>query len=86
MLGALLLKADANRLHDPDRHLLDVAFLTSLATDPSGCATSSAARTRDDSGRRTLISPTSTIARGGHWVASASVPPRATWRLLVDGA
>jgi hypothetical protein len=34
LLGALLLKADASHLHDPDRHLLDVAFLTSLATDP----------------------------------------------------
>ncbi|HET9658225.1 MAG TPA: hypothetical protein VFP72_22930 [Kineosporiaceae bacterium] len=36
LLGALLLKADATSLHDPDRHLLDVAFLTSLVIDPLG--------------------------------------------------
>lgn len=36
LLGALLLKADATRLHEPDRHLIDVAFLASLVIDPLG--------------------------------------------------
>jgi hypothetical protein len=53
--------------HDPDRHLLDMAVLTSLATDPSGCATSSPARIREAFGRPTLTSPTPTIVRGGRW-------------------
>jgi hypothetical protein len=86
LLGALLLKADATCLHDPDRHLLDVAFLASLVTDPLGI--------REDlagSDPRRLRAADKHLADGDHsaWRALGRERQRAayaTWRLLVDGA
>lgn len=86
LLGALLLKADATRLHDPDRHLLDVAFLTSLVTDPLGM--------RGDltgSDPRRLRTADSHLADADHraWRSLGRERQRAayaTWRLLVDGS
>jgi hypothetical protein len=86
LLGALLLKADATRRYDPDRHLLDVAFLTSLVTDPLGM--------RDGlsgSDPRRLRAADAHLADADHraWRALGRERRRAayaTWRLLVDGA
>jgi hypothetical protein len=86
LLGALLLKADATRLHEPDRHLLDVAFLTSLVIDPLGM--------RDEltgSDPRRLRAADTHLADADHrvWRALGRERQRAayaTWRLLVDGA
>jgi len=86
LLGALLLKADATRLHDPDRHLLDVAFLTSLAIDPLGMRSE-----LTGSDPRRLRAADTHLADADHraWRALGRKRQRAayaTWRLLVDGA
>ncbi len=86
LLGALLLKADATRLPDPERNLLDVAFLTSLMTDPLSL-------------RKQLVGSDARRLRGADkhltdeyhqaWRALGLERQRvvyATWRLLVDGA
>lgn len=85
LLGALLLKADATRLHDPDRHLLDVAFLTSLVTDPLGMRGE-----LTGSDPRRLRAADSHLADADHrgWRSLGRERQRAayaTWRLLVDG-
>ncbi|MDQ1294440.1 MAG: hypothetical protein QG608_2323 [Actinomycetota bacterium] len=86
LLGALLLKADATRLHDPDRHLLDVAFLTSLVIDPLGRRSE-----LTGSDPRRLRAADTYLADADHrsWRALGRERQRAayaTWRLLVDGA
>lgn len=85
LLGALLLKADATRLHDPDRHLLDVAFLTSLVTDPLGMRGQ-----LTGSDPRRLRSADGHLSEADHraWRSLGRERQRAayaTWRLLVDG-
>jgi hypothetical protein len=85
LLGALLLKADATRLHQPDRHLLDVAFLTSLVTDPLEMR---AQLTGSDP--RRLRAADTHLADASHraWRALGRERQRAayaTWRLLIDG-
>ncbi|MFN8074229.1 MAG: hypothetical protein U0Q15_02275 [Kineosporiaceae bacterium] len=84
LLGALLLKADATRLHDPERHLLDVAFLTSLVDDPMTLRMELTA-----SDRRRLRAADRHLADVDHraWRAlgsDRSRPAHAAWRLLVD--
>jgi hypothetical protein len=86
LLGALLLKADASRLHDPDRHLFDVAFLTSLVTDPLAMRGE-----LSGSDPRRLRAADTHLADADHraWRALGRERQRAayaTWRLLVDGA
>lgn len=86
LLGALLLKADATRLHEPDRHLLDVAFLTSLVVDPLELRSALAG-----SDPRRLRAADTHLADADHraWRALGRDRQRAayaTWRLLVDGA
>lgn len=84
LLGALLLKADATRLHDPERHLLDVAYLTSLVADP---LTLRAELTASD--RRRLRTADRHLADSDHraWRALGAARWRAAyaaWRLLVE--
>jgi hypothetical protein len=86
LLGALLLKADATRLHNPDRHLLDVAFLAFLVTDPLAVRESLAG-----SDPRRLRAADQLLGDPDHraWRALGRERQRsayATWRLLVDGA
>lgn len=86
LLGALLLEADATRLHDPDRHLLDVAFLTSLVIDPLGMR---GELTGSDPRRLRTADTHHTDADHRAWRVLGRERQRAayaTWRLLVDGA
>lgn len=86
LLGALLLKADATRLHQPDRHLVDVAFLASLVVDPLGLR---AQLTGSDPRRLRAADASLVDADHRAWRALGRERQRAayaTWRLLLDGA